>query len=199
MNIKSIENCKMEEQSDKNNKLTVRFSDDTKKTIFSNKNVMNNKKTNKKTNKISQMSPIVLETNDQNIPKTNNSLVHGFTKTNDVNQYDIDSLTDDDSEDNTNLDTYIVLSFNDIIQSIPKNSVKIQNPDLWITHTEWRWRFFDLNGRKLIEISKLPQSSASGYPTKRLYMDNTGKWSESTLKGYWDQFLVDSWFYYVQE
>ena len=65
-------------------------------------------------------------------------------------------------------------------------------PDLQKTHTEWRWRFFDIKGRKLIEISKQNPNE------NRIYMDNMGKWISFTLDNSWDQYVVDIKYCYVK-
>jgi hypothetical protein len=106
---------------------------------------------------------------------------------------DIDSLTDDDDEfygANTtssviNQVLQMSLALEDIMKAIPTNATKLPDSKLQSTHTEWRWRFFDLKGRKLIEISQKKPNE------ERLYMDNKGKWTKFNLKGDWDKFLTD--------
>lgn len=101
---------------------------------------------------------------------------------------EIDSLSDTDNEETYE---HMVLSYGDIIKTIPSTATKQPNPDLQKTHTEWRWRFFNLKGRKLVEITKKSPSS------DRIYMDDTGRWVTFDLKGNWEQFLVDSRYYYA--
>jgi len=106
----------------------------------------------------------------------------------------VDSLSDsDDCDDINDYDSVqMILSFQDIIRNIPNTAVKTPDSNLKKTHTEWRWRFFDLKGRKLVEISKLQPNE------ERTYMDNTGKWIKYNLKGNWDQFLVDTRYCYIK-
>lgn len=111
-------------------------------------------------------------------------------KASSTKKYDIDSLSDSDEDYDD--ESCMILSLQDIIKSIPATATKIPSTDLQKTHTEWRWRFFDLKGRKLIEISKMIPKS------KRIYMDNKGKWTEYTLKKEWDKFLVDTRYCYVE-
>lgn len=108
---------------------------------------------------------------------------------------EIDSLSDSDYEDNENEngEAQMILSLKDIESNIPPDAVKNPIVQLQRTHTEWRWRFFDLKGRKLIEISKKSPNK------ERIYMDNTGKWVSFVLKGNWDQFLVDTRYYYMDK
>jgi hypothetical protein len=84
----------------------------------------------------------------------------------------------------------MVLYIDDIKSSIPVDAVNVPNEKLEKTHTEVRWRFFDLKGRKLIEISKKSPDK------KRVYVDNTGKWVDYELKGNWNKFLIGSKYYY---
>jgi hypothetical protein len=128
-------------------------------------------------------------------PYENKNECRQTTDNNKKKKNEIDSLSD--SDDCGIIDGYenqMILSLQDIINSIPSNSVKGPNSNLQKTHTEWRWRFFDIKGRKLIEISKLPPSSPD---TQRIYMDNTGNWVKYTLKGNWNQFLIDTRYCYI--
>lgn len=84
-----------------------------------------------------------------------------------------------------------VLDYNDIIKTIPCGYVKteiINNNDA----SEWRWRFFDFNGRKLVEISKKEPNKA------RLYIDNKQNWVISYVDEYWDKFVVETYYYYIK-
>jgi hypothetical protein len=105
----------------------------------------------------------------------------------------IDSLSDPENQDTNEQESgQMILALNDILATIPGEAESHPDPKLQKTHTEWRWRFFDLKGRKLIEISqKKPNSN-------RLYVDNTGKWINFELRGNWDQFLVDTKYCYIE-
>ena len=87
----------------------------------------------------------------------------------------------------------IILSLKDIIATIPQNSVKKENPLLKLTHTEWRWRFFNINGRKMIEISKLEPNN------KRIYMNNTGNWINHDDNNNLNNFIVNEIYSYVDK
>lgn len=84
-----------------------------------------------------------------------------------------------------------VLSLDDIKKSIPETASNTPRPDLLKTHTEWRWRFFNIEGRKLVEISKLEPFN------ERMYVDNTSRWTKYTLDESWDKYVVDSRYYYA--
>lgn len=107
----------------------------------------------------------------------------------------IDSLTDENKEqsnddEENNKEQQISLSFSDIINSIPKNATKCPNMTLQKDHTEWRWRFFEIKERKMVEISRKDPNK------ERIYMDNTGKWTNYSLEGNWDKFLIDARYSY---
>jgi hypothetical protein len=84
----------------------------------------------------------------------------------------IQSVSDDETynnEDEAN-QYQMILDINDIMKTIPGNARQVPDHGLTRTHTEWRWRFFNVKGRKLIEISqKQPHDH-------RMYVDNTGTW-----------------------
>ncbi len=78
-----------------------------------------------------------------------------------------------------------------IMCSIPQGYVCEQNMVLAMTHVEWRWRFFNINGRKTVEISKK-------YPNKqRLFSKKkTGEWIEFEEDCSWNEYIVKEYFYY---
>jgi hypothetical protein len=109
-----------------------------------------------------------------------------------INKDHVDSFSE--TNDTTIVEEqHMVLSLQDILESIPKNASSEPSPDNSKTHTEWRWRFFNLNGRKLVEISKLSPGE------DRIYMDNTGKWSTYSLKKDWDQYITETKYCYVKD
>jgi hypothetical protein len=112
---------------------------------------------------------------DTNAQSNNTTIIESISDTN-VN----------DSEDGN-----FVLYIEDIKKQIPANSTSKPNTDLQKSHTEWRWRFFNVNGRKLIEITRK-------YPNKdRDYIDNTGKWIKYVLDDCWDKYVVQTNYCYI--
>jgi hypothetical protein len=83
------------------------------------------------------------------------------------------------------------ISKNEIINSIPKDSLKTVNLDLAKIKTEWRWRFFKiLNKNDIIEISfKKPNEN-------RKYINRNSEWIDYTLGDEYDQYVVDSYYHY---
>jgi hypothetical protein len=69
----------------------------------------------------------------------------------------------------------------------PKKSVI---PDNTI---EWRWRFFNINNRKLIEISYLDSNNG-----KRIYTDYSGNKIEYDLDNKWDAYLTKILYAYAK-
>src|SRR5438128_49356 len=93
-------------------------------------------------------------------------------------------------------DDKIILSYEDILKAIPKNAKKEVDLELQKSHIEWRWRFFNINNRKVVEISKkLPNQS-------RIYIDNNGNWLndfEYDPDANLDKYLTDQVYAYVIE
>jgi len=85
----------------------------------------------------------------------------------------------------------MMLSLEDIKKSIPQNALSQPDSNLQLTRTEWRWRFFNFNGRQLIEISwKEPN-------TDRVYVDNTGRWINYSLDKEWEKYITNAKYFYV--
>ena len=86
------------------------------------------------------------------------------------------------------------LSIDDIKNTIPSNAINQPRPNLTKTHTEWRWRFFNINERKLIEMScKHPEQV-------RTFMDKDGNWSttdENELIPF-EKYIHQNLYYYVK-
>lgn len=96
-----------------------------------------------------------------------------------------------ENEDKNEKDDRIVFSYDDIMKSIPKNSVDKPNIKLSSVMTERRWRFFKYGDRKLVEISKKE-------PMKdRLYIDIYGKWIHYSVPDIWNKYLVIEKYYYI--
>jgi len=82
------------------------------------------------------------------------------------------------------------LSISEIEKSIPSNSLNKPDPNLQNTHTEWRWRFFNINDSKKVEISKKDPL------TKRQYKLPNGEWIEYDMDNYYDKYVYKSCYYY---
>lgn len=91
------------------------------------------------------------------------------------------------------LEPKIILNYNEIMKSIPKNAKCNSEEELKNTYIEWRWRFFNINGRKLIEISKKEPNK------EREYINNNGQWVKYTLDKFWEKYITDIKYHYVKE
>ncbi len=110
----------------------------------------------------------------------------------------IDSISDNEQYSNVNHNPQhqyqyeMILDINDIMRTIPNNAMTKPDRELEKTHTEWRWRFFDVKGRKLIEISKKHLCD------DRMYVDNRGSWIHHSNTNEWDKFVVNTMYHYVE-
>jgi hypothetical protein len=108
------------------------------------------------------------------------------------NPHILESSCDDDRDVSDNTQYLTILSLDDIKKCIPNTASNIYNPELLNTHSEWRWRFFNIDGRRLVEISRKEPNK------QRLYVDNTSKWTTYTLDKSWDIYVVDVRYYYTK-
>ena len=88
-------------------------------------------------------------------------------------------------------ETYIVLSAKDLAKSIPQNATYNCLDPLPANCIEWRWRFFKIGDRKLVEVSHFDGN-------KRIYTDYNGNKIEYNMNDEWDRFLVKTLYAYVQ-
>lgn len=102
------------------------------------------------------------------------------------------SLTDDEQNNNQHSEYADVMSLalDDIKKTIPHNATNIPDKELQKTHTEWRWRFYDINNRKMVEISKQELNK------DRIFINNTGHWVTHSLDSSLDKYIVDSRYCY---
>lgn len=107
-----------------------------------------------------------------------------------INTTNLDSISDNDDYN----DTKITLSIIDINKSIPSCATNKQDTKLLNTHIEHRWRFFNINNKKLIEIS-------IKHPDKpRQYINNSGNWIDNyNLDSKWDVYLTSTKYYYTSK
>ena len=98
--------------------------------------------------------------------------------------------TNTNTNKSTDTHTNTVLSSKDILNTIPRSATTEKREDLTKT-VEWRWRFFNINGRKLIELSYL----APNCP--RIYTDYMGNRIEYDLDEKWDAYVVKTLYAYA--
>jgi hypothetical protein len=101
----------------------------------------------------------------------------------------IDSISDSENDEVSD-DVTTILKLSEIMKTIPKNTKDKQDSELSKKYVEWRWRFFDVNGRNLIEISRKDPNG------ERLYTDKNGSWIHFQLDNKWEKYLKKSLYYY---
>jgi hypothetical protein len=85
------------------------------------------------------------------------------------------------------------LSHNLLIESIPPDAFDNKQPEFIGEKIEWRWRFLEIYGKKLVEISYLPIEG------ERKYIDIYGKWVERNINPVFDQYVVKKHYYYTDK
>ena len=94
--------------------------------------------------------------------------------------------------DNLNNKEKIVLSKEDIINSIPDNYYKKPQISLSEKYTEWRFIMYYIYDDTFIEISKKD-------PLKdRIFIDNTGTWINYDMDNTFDKFITDKFYFYAE-
>jgi hypothetical protein len=98
----------------------------------------------------------------------------------------------DSISDNTAAEPDNKLTIDNINKSIPTHAINEQNIELLKTHIEHRWRFFNINNRKLVEISvKHPDKD-------RLYVNSSGSWINFNLDPKYDVYVTSAKYCYTQ-
>lgn len=91
-----------------------------------------------------------------------------------------------------NNDTTTILSERNLLSSIPTGAIECENCSLKNTCTEWRWRFFNINEKKMVEISKRHPDG------QQLFINNNGKWIKYIDDNNWNNFLTKIIYYYAE-
>ena len=99
---------------------------------------------------------------------------------------DNDSISDNDDYNNQK----ITFTYKQLCNSIPSFAIDKYDDQLITTHIEHRWRFFNINSRKLVEITVK-------HPNKeRKYINSCGEWVEFNLDSIWEKYITSSKYYY---
>jgi hypothetical protein len=88
-------------------------------------------------------------------------------------------------------ETYTVLSSKDLARSIPPAVTVEPLQSIPTGLVEWRWRFFKIGKRKLVEVSHFDGN-------KRIYTDYNGNKIEFEMNREWDQYLVKTLYAYAR-
>ena len=97
------------------------------------------------------------------------------------------------TQDEINNKSLSNISFTDIIETIPKNSLKVPLPD-WENKykVEWRWRFFQFDQDSKAEISYIKKNSK-----QRVYFNKKGEWVIRIVPEIYDEYVTNHYFYYT--
>jgi hypothetical protein len=112
-------------------------------------------------------------------------------------------ITNDNSVNNRNIvmekmsktnerDNGIRLKNEDIYKLIPKGASDKENIELAKTNEEWRWRFFNINGRKMVEMSRKKPNS------NRIYINQNGELYDYKMSNEWDKYVTKIIYYYAK-
>ena len=86
-------------------------------------------------------------------------------------------------------------NYNELIKSIPNNCSNIQNTKLLNNgYNEWRWRILNINNNIKVEISYYNLRNK-----RRLYKNKKGDWVHRNIPSEYDNFVVESYFYYTSD
>jgi hypothetical protein len=87
----------------------------------------------------------------------------------------------------------IILVEEELLSLIPKEATNYQNIELAKIMVEWRWRIFDIPGKK----NKMVEISYQNVKNPRMYMDKYGKWVERVVSDEFDKYVVQSYYCYT--
>ena len=97
-----------------------------------------------------------------------------------------------DAKPTESRETCTILNAKDIENSLPPDLTKDPLGAVPDNHVEWRWRFFKIGNKKLVEISYLDGDT-------RIFKDYNGNSIEYDLQKEWDEYLVKTLYAYVKK
>ena len=111
------------------------------------------------------------------------------------------SNTKYNTKNNTNSNTNIIISvqespklvfvYDDLLNTIPlQNVVLNEDTTLLTTHVEWRWRFYNINSRQFVAISKKEPNKP------RIYMQTNSDWGEQIIDEQYEKYIIKTFYYY---
>jgi hypothetical protein len=127
-----------------------------------------------------------------------------FVKSSILDDNNIKKNTDNNiknNTDNNNNNTNIIISvketpklifvYNDLLNTIPlKNIVLNEDISLLTTHVEWRWRFYNINSKQFVVISKKEPNKP------RIYMQTNSEWGEQIIDEQYEKYIIKTFYYY---
>lgn len=83
-------------------------------------------------------------------------------------------------------------SYKDIKSNIPTPNYNNPQLELRKTTTEWRWRFYNIYNKKLVEISFLNKNS-----NERTYVDKYGNFINTLVPKEYDKYIIEEIYCYT--
>ena len=84
------------------------------------------------------------------------------------------------------------LCYQTIIDSLPDPNFKEPNLQWRTKAVEWRWRFYKIGDKKVVEMSFLEPNS-----NERIYVDKNNNYIKSTISNEYDNYLVEEYYFYT--
>lgn len=103
-----------------------------------------------------------------------------------TNNNDKSEISDNDNNEGFR----IIMSFDDIENTIPKDSIDYPQLFYQLFYTENRWRYFNINNQIYIEISQKEPYK------ERMFLSQNGDWTEYKIDPNMDKFIIKQKFYY---
>lgn len=88
-------------------------------------------------------------------------------------------------------ETYTILNSKDLANSIPMSATTKCIQPLPSNYVEWRWRFFKIGDRKMVEVSHFDGN-------KRIFTDYNGNRIEYDMTNEWDKYVVRTLYAYAR-
>lgn len=101
-------------------------------------------------------------------------------------------MDDNPNSADSNTNTHTILDSAELMEAIPKYATPSKQPIL-NNQIEWRWRFFEIGSKKLIEMSYADKSD------KRIFIDHTGDPIFYDMDESWDKYVVKTLYAYVDK
>jgi hypothetical protein len=93
--------------------------------------------------------------------------------------------------DINNQNNKLIVYKKDILNTIPEEHYYEKNNELSIIKIEWRWRFYKINDKEYIEISKKQHGN------KRLYINNDYEWVERNISNIFNTYITKEIYAYL--
>lgn len=91
---------------------------------------------------------------------------------------------------NESYNQHTVLDRNDLLSTIPDEATEVEREPQQ-NEVAWRWRFFNINDRRMIEISYIEPGKS------RVYLDYAGNKTQFNIHSSWDQYVTRTLYYYA--